>query len=108
MSYHIKMRERKYSYDFSSEKNNQLIKERGISFEEIIVTLEKGKILDILEHPNSEKYPHQKIYIVQINNYIYSVPFVRKSEQEIFLKTAFPNRKLTKKYLGDQVRIYEE
>ena len=52
-------------------------------------------------HPNKLKYPNQKIYIVNLNGYVYLVPFVRKNTQTIFLKTIFPSRKLTKKYLGD-------
>jgi hypothetical protein len=87
-------------YNFSAEKNEQLIRERGISFEEVISVLnDDGKLLDIIEHSNLEKYPGQRIYVVNINEYVYLVPFVRKTECEVFLKTIFPSRKLTKKYL---------
>jgi hypothetical protein len=94
------MESEKPIYDFSAEKNQQLIKERNISFEEVIMAIEEGAVLEIVPHPNPVKYPNQKIYIIQINNYIYLVPFVKKSKNEIFLKTIFPNRKLTKQYLG--------
>ena len=87
------------TYDFSAEKNQQLIRERDISFEEIIAALSDGKLLDILEHPNPEKYAHQRMYVVDISGYIYLVPFVRQSENRVFLKTIFPSRKLTKLYL---------
>lgn len=93
------MKQKNPIYDFSAEKNKQLIKERGISFEEIIAALDNDKLLDILEHPNIEKYPDQKIYVVDINDYVYLVPFVRKDKQEVFLRTVFPSRKLTKVYL---------
>jgi uncharacterized DUF497 family protein len=86
-------------YNFSPEKNQQLINEHGVSFEMIISILESGEIIETIEHPNKEKYKHQAIYIIQINNYVYMVPFVRKG-REIFLKTIFPSRKLTKKYLN--------
>jgi hypothetical protein len=33
------------------------------------------------------------------NNYVYLVPFVKKDESTIFLKTIFPHRKLTQPYL---------
>ncbi|GAB4544588.1 MAG: hypothetical protein Kow0063_38330 [Anaerolineae bacterium] len=61
--------------------------------------IEKKRILDIVEHPNQEKYKGQRIFIVNVNHYAYLVPFV-ESEKEIFLKTIIPSRKATKKYLG--------
>lgn len=85
------------SYNFSAEKNQLLIEERGISFEEVIAAIENGKLLDVKE--NTKQYPHQKIYVVEMNDYVYIVSFVR-TNQEIFLKTIFPSRKLTKKYLN--------
>jgi hypothetical protein len=57
--------------------------------------------VDIVEHPNQEKYKGQKIFIVNIDQYAYLVPFV-ESEQETFLKTIIPSRKATKKYLRGQ------
>jgi hypothetical protein len=57
--------------------------------------------LDIIEHPDKTKYPNQKIFIVQVEEYIYLVPFV-EDEQIIFLKTIIPSRKMTRKYLGDK------
>ena len=38
------------------------------------------------------------MFIININNYAYLVPFV-EDEKEIFLKTIIPSRKATKKYL---------
>jgi len=87
----------KYSWD--KEKNLWLKENRGISFERIIVLIEEGYLLDILEHPNKEKYAHQKILIVNVDNYIYAIPFVEKGNER-FLKTIIPSRKYTKKYLG--------
>jgi hypothetical protein len=93
------MEELKPQYDFSAEKNHLLIKERGISFEDVIVALGDGRLLDVIKHPQ-EKYAKQQIYIINIDDYVYLVPFVKKDEQTVFLKTIFPSRKLTKQYLG--------
>ncbi len=71
--------------------------ERGIGFEDIIIAINEKRILASLHHPNTEKYPHQKVFIVAIENYAYSVPYV-KSETGIFLKTIIPSRKYTKLY----------
>jgi len=40
-----------------SEKNEKLKAERNISFEEMVFHIERGQVLDILEHPNKKKYP---------------------------------------------------
>jgi hypothetical protein len=80
--------------NWSLEKNALLKAERGISFEEIALLIESGNILGIEENLG---YPNQKIYILEIENYAYIVPFV-ENENEIFLKTVFPSRKYTKRY----------
>jgi uncharacterized DUF497 family protein len=92
----------KPEFEFSAEKNQQLIKERGISFEDIVAALANGKLLDVIVHHNSSKYPTQEIYMVDINGYVYLVPFVRKDKRTVFLKTIFPSRKMTKKYLSER------
>ncbi|OIO71416.1 MAG: hypothetical protein AUJ56_04235 [Zetaproteobacteria bacterium CG1_02_49_23] len=50
------------------------------------------------QHPNTLKYPNQKMFVVSIEGYAYLVPFI-ENESEIFLKTIIPSRKATKKYL---------
>lgn len=84
--------------DWNEEKNWKLKAEREISFEDVIVALEAGGLLDIIEHPNPKEYPNQKVLVVNIGNYVYLVPFV-ESKEKYFLKTIFPSRKMTKKYL---------
>jgi uncharacterized DUF497 family protein len=85
-------------FDWSEEKNEWLRRDRGISFEQIIVAIEGEGILDILEHPNPLRYEGQRLYVVSIDNYAWVVPFVDRGDIR-FLKTAFPSRKLTKRYL---------
>lgn len=102
------MKEAKPNYEFSADKNQQLIKERGISFEEIVVALGDGKLIDVITHHNKSKYPKQEIYLVDLNGYIYLVPFVRKDEKTVFLKTIFPSRKMTKRHLTREVYNDEE
>jgi len=91
-------------YSWNNEKNEKLKKERSISFEDIIYYIENEKLHAILKHKNQERYPGQKIYVVEINNYVYLVPFV-ETEKEIFLKTIIPSRKATKKYMEERDEI---
>lgn len=53
--------------------------------------------LAVLEHPNQEKYPGQKISMLQVDEYVYAVPFI-ETELEIFLKPIIPSRKATRQY----------
>jgi uncharacterized DUF497 family protein len=85
-------------FSWNEKKNEQLKAERKISFEKIVVQIEDDKILDIVEHPNKEKYPEQKIMIIECNSYAYLVPYV-EANNEIFLKTIIPSRKASKLYL---------
>jgi uncharacterized DUF497 family protein len=85
-------------FAWNSEKNAQLIRERRISIERVIYHIERDEILDVIEHPDSSKYPNQRLFILNIGNYAYLVPFV-ETESEIFLKTIIPSRKATRKYL---------
>ncbi|HKZ43263.1 MAG TPA: hypothetical protein VJ044_20060 [Candidatus Hodarchaeales archaeon] len=85
-------------FSWNQEKNELLKEERHISFEDVVFYTEQGFLLDVLEHPNQEKYQGQKIFVVEIDEYAYLVPFI-EDEREIFLKTIIPSRKATKKYL---------
>jgi hypothetical protein len=88
-------------FNWNAEKNHLLIEARGKSFEEVIFHIHNGDLLDDLRHPNANDYPSQRIFIVNIDDYVYIVPYV-ESEREYFLKTIIPSRKLTKRYLrGD-------
>jgi len=91
------------TFAWNEEKNQRLKAERNISFEEVIVHIAAGDLLDVLEHPNPEKYQGQRIFIVKMRDYAWLVPFV-ETETEIFLKTIIPSRKATKKYLGRGAR----
>jgi len=86
-------------FSWNHEKNEQLVRERGISFEEVVFHIERGDVLDVLEHPNDERYPEQRLFVVAVDDTAYLVPFV-ESEEELFLKTIIPSRKATKRYLG--------
>jgi uncharacterized DUF497 family protein len=86
----------KFEYNF--EKNAQLIKERGLGFEEIITEINNGNLVNITAHHNQEKYPEQKIMHIKCLGKIYLVPYVITKEGIIFLKTLFPSRKATKLY----------
>lgn len=89
--------------NYSLEKNELLKAQRGIGFEDVILSILSGGLLDDLSHPNQEKYPHQNVFIVliEIKNYVYIVPYV-EDDEKIFLKTIIPSRVMTKRYQKDK------
>lgn len=80
------------------DKNVLLKQERGVSFEEITVAVEAGRLLEIVAHPNPENYPRQKIMVVELAGYAFLVPFVEE-EDHFFLKTIIPSRKATRDFI---------
>ena len=76
-------------------KNDQLKQERGVSFEQVVVAVETGGLLQITPHQNQSRYPRQKVMIVEIAQYGYLVPYVDAAEH-FFLKTIIPSRKATR------------
>ena len=85
--------------DWNDEKNELLKRLRGVSFEQVVLAIASGDLIDRLRHPNPEKYPNQMVFLVKIEDYVYSVPFI-EDDEKIFLKTIIPSRKATKKHLG--------
>jgi uncharacterized DUF497 family protein len=86
-------------FDWNKDKNNEIKKHRGIGFEDFIAAFEEDRVLDIIEHHLPHKYPNQKLFIVEINEYIHYVPFVMNDET-YFLKNIIPSRKYHKQYKG--------
>ena len=89
-------------YRWNKDKNHSLIQKRNISFEAIVYAIDKGCTIDVFDHPNPKKYPNQKIYALNIDNYVYLVPYVIEDDGTLFLKTIIPSRKATKQYLGSR------
>ncbi len=90
----------KEDFDWNTEKNLQLIEQRGVSFEIVLSAIERGGLLNVVDHPNQNRYPGQLIYVVDVNEYVYLVPFVIQDDGSRFLKTIIPSRKATRDYLG--------
>jgi uncharacterized DUF497 family protein len=85
-------------FRWNPDKNVELQSERSITFEQVVVAVEGGGLLDVLAHPNPKKYPNQRILVVTWDGYAYLVPFVEEAEH-YFLKTVIPSRKATRDFL---------
>ncbi len=86
-------------FRWEASKNEWLKANRDVCFEQIVVLMEQENLLDVIENPNQDKYPGQKIAVAKINDYVYLVPYEQQGA-EIELKTIIPSRKATRKYLG--------
>lgn len=88
------------TFNWSEDKNKELKEKRQIFFEEIVICIQENKIVTVLEHPNKDKYPNQFLYLIDYRDYIYVVPVVEnQKEEEIALKTIYPSREYTTRYL---------
>jgi len=85
---------------WSAGKNERLKAERRISFEDVVFHIRAGDVLETFHHPNQQRYPGQYVHAIEIEGYVYLVPFI-ETEDEIFLKTIIPSRKATKRYQGN-------
>ncbi|CUS04705.2 putative toxin-antitoxin system, toxin component [Candidatus Promineifilum breve] len=83
---------------WNDEKDQWLQRNRGIAFERVVPSILGNDILDVYDHPNQERYPGQQIFVIQIDDYVYLVPFMEQNGQ-FFLKTIVPSRKAKRKYL---------
>ena len=88
-------------YDWDEDKNNLLKELRNISFEEIVFAISNVKQLKCVDNPNKEKYSNQKMFIVEIRNYAYIIPFV-EDDEKYYIKAIYPSREATKKYLNNE------
>jgi uncharacterized DUF497 family protein len=90
-------------FSWNEDKNDLLKRHRKISFEEIVLSIESQQIVDVMEYPNQEKYRGQIFILVEKENYIYVVPaYISDSGEECHLKTIYPSRKYTEKFLGSK------
>jgi uncharacterized DUF497 family protein len=85
------------TYNWNTDKNQMLVQERGISFERIVFEISIGNEVAVVMHPNQDKYPGQMISMVEVDDYVYLVPFI-ETDSEIFLKTIIPSRKATRQH----------
>ena len=88
-------------FEFDKDKNHQLFQKRGVTFYNVIDSINENGILLNIEHPNKEKYPNQRMLVINIDNYAYCVPYVINGNK-YFLKTVFPNRKFNYLIEGDK------
>lgn len=95
----MKVKYNGYRLEFSEEKNILLKETRGVGYEEILSAIEEKGVLGDLKH-NNKKYKHQRILVVKKGEYVYAVPYVIDPKRKVvFLKTVYPSRLLTNKYM---------
>jgi uncharacterized DUF497 family protein len=85
-------------FRWNPQKNAELLADRGLSFEHVVVAVEAGGLVDIVEHPNPGRYANQRIMVVVWDGYAHLVPFVEEKDH-YFLKTVIPSRKATRDFL---------
>ncbi len=83
-------------FRWSHAKNLILQSERNLAFEDVVTAIEDGRLLADVQHPGRGR-EHQRILIVEIGEFVCSVPYVREGDV-MFLKTVYRNSKFQRMY----------
>ncbi len=85
---------------WDEEKSRKLVRERGVSFDEMAEKIIRGDVLAVLDHPSHDR---QRLFVIAHRGYTYCVPFVEDPGGDVILKTVYPSRKLHKRYGGRRI-----
>jgi len=59
------------------------LSEHGISFEGIVFYLQQGALLDDAEHPNSNKYPNQRVFFINMFQVACTILWLTKASKPV-------------------------
>jgi hypothetical protein len=82
---------------WNAEKDFWLQEHRGVSFQEIATCILSDNLVDMIENPSRDG---QEAFVIRFRKYVWVVPFVVESDNAIFLKTAYPSRKMNAQFGG--------
>lgn len=85
--------------EWNPKRNEVLKRERGLGFEDVESAIENGDFIGDFLHPNQERYPKQRVLIVEINDYACVVPYIQEGNVR-FLKTVYRSRKARRLFQG--------
>ena len=85
--------------EWDDAKNAWLKETRGISFDDVVAEIRAGRVLVDEPHPNRQRYPHQRIVVVVLKDYVHIVPYVPDGHR-MFLKTLYPSRAYQRRFFG--------
>ena len=82
---------------WDAEKDLWLQGHRGVSFQDIATCILSDALIDMIENPSRGG---QEAFVIRFRGYIWVVPFVLEDNESIFLKTAYPSRKMNARFGG--------
>jgi hypothetical protein len=82
---------------WSVEKDIWLQEHRGVSFQDIAACILSDGLIDMVENPSRGG---QEAFVIRFREYTWVVPFVLEKDNSIFLKTAYPSRKMKARFGG--------
>ena len=72
------------TFNWDDSKNAILKERRGVTFEEMVICISDERVVDVLEHPQKDKYPGQYLYLIDYGDYIYVVPHIINMKKKRF------------------------
>ena len=82
---------------WNAEKDLWLQEHRGVSFQDIATSILSDNLVDMIENQSRDG---QEAFVIRFRSYIWVVPFVIEKDNTIFLKTAYPSRKMNARFGG--------
>ena len=82
---------------WDAKKDLWLQEHRDVSFQDIASCILSDNLVDMIENPSRGG---QAAFVVHFRGYIWVVPFVVEKDDSIFLKTAYPSRKMNARFGG--------
>ena len=82
---------------WNAEKDLWLQEHRSVSFQDIATCILSDHLVDMIENPSRNG---QEAFVIRFRNYTWVVPFVVEKDNTIFLKTAYPSRKMNARFGG--------
>jgi hypothetical protein len=82
---------------WNAEKDLWLQEHRGVSFQDIAACILSDNLIDMVQNPSRGG---QEAFVIRFQEYIWVVPFVIEKDESIFLKTAYPSRKMNARFGG--------
>lgn len=86
------------SFEWDEKKNAVLLRDRSVSFEDVLTEMAEGRLLNVMENVN---HPGQIIYVVRLNGYVQCVPAIEGLDS-VRLITIYPSRKLNSEFMERQ------
>lgn len=66
------MFQKRFAWD--EAKNHWLKRSRGVAFEDVLIGISRGDVVDLIYDHNQDRHPGQDLLLIMVRDYLYAVP----------------------------------